>query len=151
MTVWRFLISSFLQRMIRIGLGVVFLASCAEKIKNPAAFADIITHYQLLPPALVTLTAIIFPWVELFCGLALIFGRFDRGAALLVCLMMAAFILIAAYNGYRGLNIACGCFSLSAKEPTHIAVNIARNLLILIPAAVLLLWPAPVWKTGDAA
>lgn len=143
--------ASFFRKIIRMGIGIVFLVSCAEKIKNPAAFAEIVTHYQLLPPALVTLTAVIFPWVELFCGLALVFGRFDRGAVFLVCLMMTGFVLIAAYNGYRGLNIACGCFSLSAKEPSHIAVNIARNLLILIPAAGLLLWPVSPRKTGDPA
>lgn len=134
-------IKLYFRPILRIAVGIVFLVSCAEKILNPAAFAQIITHYQLLPPSLVILTAIVFPWVELFCGLALVFGRYDRGAALLVTLMMAAFTLIAAYNGYRGLNIACGCFSLSAKAPSHIAVNIFRNLAILIPAAALL-WPA---------
>lgn len=128
------------RKIVRIGVGSIFLISCAEKILDPVAFAQIVTGYQLLPPGWVTLAAVIFPWVELFCGLALVFGRFDQGAAFLVCLMMTAFIFISIYNGYRGLNIACGCFSLSAKEPSHIAVNIIRNLAILIPAAGLL-WP----------
>jgi hypothetical protein len=63
--------------------------------------------------------------------LALVFGRFEKGAALLVSLMMVVFIAIILYNGHRGLNIACGCFSLSAKEPSSIALNTVRNLLIL--------------------
>ena len=99
------------------------------------------TNYQLLPPALVSATAIIFPWVEALCGLALIFGRFDKGAALLVSMMMVVFIGIILYNGYRGVNVACGCFSLAAKEPSNIVLNTLRNLLILVAGAWILLLP----------
>ena len=117
--------------VIRIALGAVFLLSCIPKIADPAAFAQIVTGYQLLSPPLVSATAILLPWIEAACGLALVFGRFEKGAALLVSLMMVVFIAIILYNGYRGLNIACGCFSLSAKEPSSIALNTVRNLLIL--------------------
>jgi len=117
--------------VVRIMLGAVFLFSCAGKIADPAAFAVIVANYQLLPPALVSATAVIFPWLEAVCGLALVFGRFEKGAALLVSLMMVVFIGIIFYNGYRGLNIACGCFSLSAKAPSNIALNTLRNLFVL--------------------
>jgi hypothetical protein len=33
--------------VIRIGLGAVFLLSCIPKIADPAAFAQIVTGYQL--------------------------------------------------------------------------------------------------------
>ena len=112
-------------------MGAVFLLSCAGKIADPAAFAAIVTNYQILPPPLVSATAVVFPWIEGVCGLALVFGQLEKGAALLVSLMMVFFIGIILYNGYRGLNIACGCFSLSAKEPSNIAVNTLRNLIIL--------------------
>ncbi len=117
--------------VVRILLGAVFLFSCAGKIADPAAFAVIVTNYQLLPPVLVSLTAVIFPWIEAVCGLSLVFGRFEKGAALLVSLMMVVFIGIILYNGYRGLNIACGCFSLSAQAPSNISLNTLRNLFIL--------------------
>ncbi|BBO71691.1 hypothetical protein DSCA_56210 [Desulfosarcina alkanivorans] len=117
--------------IVRIGLGAVFLFSSAGKIADPTAFAAIVTNYQLLPPLLVTATAVVFPWVEAACGVALVFGRFEKGAALLISLMMVVFIAIIFYNGYRGLNIACGCFSLTAKAPSNIALNTLRNLFIL--------------------
>jgi uncharacterized membrane protein YphA (DoxX/SURF4 family) len=126
---------------IRIVLGMVFLYACAAKIVHPAAFAAIISNYQLLPASLVAPTAVIFPWLEALCGLALICGRFEKGAALLVGLMMTAFIGIALYNGYRGLNVACGCFSLAAAKPTGIVLHILRNLVILAAAAWVLLAP----------
>lgn len=116
---------------IRIILGMVFLVSCAGKIADPAGFASIVDNYRLLSPPLVWTTAVILPWIEALCGLALVFGRFHKGATLLICLMMIVFIGIIQYNGYRGLNVACGCFSLSAQAPSSIALNTVRNLAIL--------------------
>ena len=121
--------------VVRLVLGAVFLISCAAKIANPTAFAAIVTNYQLLPPPLVAATAVVFPWIEAMCGLALVAGRFEKGAALLVSLLMVVFTGLVLYNGYRGLNIACGCFSLSAKAPSSIAVNTLRNLLLLAAGA----------------
>jgi uncharacterized membrane protein YphA (DoxX/SURF4 family) len=117
--------------IVRIALGGVFLLSCIPKIADPEAFAKIVTNYQLLSPPLVSATAILFPWIEAICGLALVSGRFEKGAALLVSLMMVVFIAIILYNAYRGLNIACGCFSLAAREPSSVVLNTVRNLFIL--------------------
>lgn len=126
--------------VVRIALGAVFLLSCISKIADPGAFAEIVSNYQLLPPQLVATTAVIFPWIEAVCGLALISGRFEKGAALLVSLMMVVFITIILYNGYRGVNIACGCFSLAAEAPSSIAMNTVRNMLILAAGAWVLVY-----------
>jgi uncharacterized membrane protein YphA (DoxX/SURF4 family) len=135
-------VAQTLTVVIRTVLGSVFLYACAAKIIHPAAFASIIAEYQLLPAFLVAPTAVTLPWLEALCGMALVCGRFEKGAALLVGLMMAIFIGITLYNGYRGLNIACGCFSLAATEPTDIGLHILRNLLIMAAAAWVLLFPA---------
>ena len=127
--------------IVRLLLGAIFLFSSAGKIADPAAFAAIVTNYQLLSPQLVWATAVIFPWIEATCGLALVFGRFEKGAALLVSLMMIFFIGIILYNGYRGLNIACGCFSLSAKAPSDIVLNTVRDLFILAAGTWVLFFP----------
>ena len=127
--------------ILRIVLGGVFLVSCIHKITHPAAFAAVVANYQILPPALVTATAVVFPWIEAVCGLALAFGRFDTGAALLVCLMMIAFIGITLFNAYRGLNVACGCFSLIDNEPSDIVPLILRDLSILAAGIAVLVRP----------
>jgi uncharacterized membrane protein YphA (DoxX/SURF4 family) len=116
---------------VRIGLGGVFLFSCAGKIADPQAFMDIVAHYRLLPPSLVWATAVFLPWIEALCGLALVFGRFEKGAALLVSVMMVGFIAVTLYNGYRGLDVVCGCFSVTAQKPSNIALNTLRDLFIL--------------------
>jgi uncharacterized membrane protein YphA (DoxX/SURF4 family) len=74
---------------------------------------------------------VVLPWLEAVCGLALVVGRYQKGAALLVSLMMVVFTTIILYNGYRGLDVACGCFSLSAQAPSRNSLNTHRNLIIL--------------------
>jgi uncharacterized membrane protein YphA (DoxX/SURF4 family) len=82
----------------------VFLSSSAGKIADPSAFAAIVANYQLLPPPLVSATAVIFPWIELTCGLALVLGRLEKGAALLVSLMMVVFIAIILIQWLSGIE-----------------------------------------------
>jgi uncharacterized membrane protein YphA (DoxX/SURF4 family) len=127
--------------VVRIALGGIFLISCAGKIADPAAFAAIVSNYQLLSPPMVTATAVVFPWIEALCGVALVFGRLEKGASMLVCLMMIVLTGLLFYNAYRGLNIACGCFSLSANAPSNVAVNTTRNLFILATGAWILFFP----------
>ena len=126
---------------IRIGLGAVFLFSSMAKIADPATFAGIVTNYQLVAPPLIKLTVMVLPWIEALCGVALVFGFYDKGAALLVCLMMVTFIGIGFYNAYRGLDIACGCFSLSARQPSNIAINTVRDMAILAAGIWMLIAP----------
>ena len=129
--------------LIRIALGLVFLYSGFGKIADPNGFAVIVTNYRLLPQTLVWGTALLLPWIEATCGLALLCGRFEKGAALLVSLMMVVFIAVILYSGYRGLNIACGCFSLAAREPSSIALNTVRNLILLAAGLWILIVSEP--------
>ncbi len=133
---------------IRIGLGLVFVLSSLSKIADPSAFAAIVTNYQLVNPPLVRWVAIVLPWIEALCGIALVFGRFEKGAALLVSIMMVVFIGIGFFNAYRGLDIACGCFSLSAREPSNIALNTLRDLVLLAAGIWILAGPKQRFTTA---
>lgn len=135
--------------IVRIGLGAVFLFSSLAKIADPLGFAAIVTNYQLVKPPLVTVTAIILPWMEALCGVALVVGRYEKGAALLVSLMMVVFIGIGFFNVYRGLDIACGCFSLSAREPSNYALNTLRDVVILAAGIWVLVVPKTLFQLED--
>ena len=126
---------------IRIVLGLVFLYSSISKIADPSSFAAIVANYRLLPEWLVWATAVFLPWMEAICAMALLCGYLERGAALLVSLMMVVFISAILYSAYRGLDIACGCFSLAANEPSNVMVSTVRNLLILAAGLWVLVFP----------
>jgi len=114
-----------LLTILRILLGMIFLYAAIGKIIKPAAFAADIEHYRLLPYFLVPLLAAVLPWIELSCGLLMIAGRWLPGATLLVMMMNLVFMLAIGSAMIRGLDISCGCFSLSS-EPGR--VGLARLL-----------------------
>ncbi|MBW1722596.1 MAG: DoxX family membrane protein [Deltaproteobacteria bacterium] len=100
----------------RIFLGLVFLYASIDKIQQPAAFAEVIANYQILPDTWVNLAAIVLPWLELFLGLLLILGFWLPGATLLGTVLLLIFFSALLFNLARGLDIQCGCFTTS-REP----------------------------------
>lgn len=63
-----------------------------------------------LPASVQSLGAFVLPWVELIAGLLLVLGLWARGAALVVLLLMLAFIAGIASLMMRGVNEPCTCF-----------------------------------------
>ena len=114
----------------RAVFGLIFIFAGATKIVAPSAFAEIIFNYQILPENLVNVAAITLPWLEILCGLALILGFLARGAAVVLCALLAAFIAAMGFNLWRGLDTACGCFS-SDMGGGHMARDLARDLVFL--------------------
>ncbi len=95
----------------RLILGGVFIYASFDKILHPAAFADAVFNYQLLPSQLINLMALILPWLELILGVLLLSGFWLSGAVFGVNLLMIIFLGALIVNTARGLNISCGCFS----------------------------------------
>lgn len=123
---------------LRIGLGVLFIVASYYKILSPGAFAHQIYNYKIVPPWAINPVAITLPWLQMFCGLALVFRRFDRGAAWIVVLMLVVFQIAVASALIRGLNISCGCFKSGGGAATW--WGFARDSFILIAAVVNALW-----------
>lgn len=96
--------------VLRIVLGVLFVYASFYKITSPGAFAHQIYNYRLLPSWAINPIAITLPWLQLFCGLALIVNRWVKGASLWILVMVGVFQIALASALIRGLNISCGCF-----------------------------------------
>ena len=105
----------------RILLGVVFVWASFDKLFDPQGFAEIIYNYKILPTQMVNLTAVVLPWIELACGVLLIIGFLHRGSALILNCLLIIFIVSIGSALYQGLDIRCGCFTLS-PEADRIAV-----------------------------
>jgi uncharacterized membrane protein YphA (DoxX/SURF4 family) len=129
--------STWLQGLCRLVLGGIFIYSSLDKIAHPDEFARIIANYAILPDLLVTLPALVLPWLELFAGLLLVAGIWTRSAAALLSLLLLAFILALGVNAMRGIDVSCGCFSTSAEIKENAWGLILRDLLILIPGLVI--------------
>jgi len=123
--------------LLRLALGGVFIYASFNKILHPAAFAEVVYNYQVLPGALINLTAIVMPWLELFLGLLLIFGKFMPGAAALTGLLLAVFWASLLFNLARGLDVDCGCFSIQSAGSGSMAWYLFRDSVFLIMGLVL--------------
>jgi len=97
--------------LLRVFMGMVFVAAAVEKVADPAAFAHSIDNYRLLPSGLLLLSATWLSWLELLCGLALVFGMRLRGASFLTSVLLLIFTLAVISGVMRGLDISCGCFT----------------------------------------
>lgn len=122
---------AWLILVARLVLGAVFIYASWDKIFDPAAFAQSIANYQLLPERWINPSALLLPWVELICGLGLITGALVRGSALIVTLLLLVFGAALAYSAYRGLDIHCGCFTAGSGAPDNLYLDLARDLVLL--------------------
>jgi uncharacterized membrane protein YphA (DoxX/SURF4 family) len=127
-----------LQVLARLVLGGIFIYASIDKIVQPLEFAKIIKNYQILPGFLITLPALVLPWLELLAGVLLVAGIWTRSAAWLLSLLLLAFILALGVNAFRGIDVSCGCFSTSAADTENAWVLIGRDLLILLPGLLII-------------
>lgn len=123
--------------LLRLALGIIFVAAAYYKIKSPGAFAHQIFNYKILPAFLINPLAIVMPWVQLTCGVCLLIRQWTKGATLLVTLMLLVFQIALASALLRGLNVSCGCFEAGGDAATW--KTFFRDTLFLL-MATLFLW-----------
>ncbi len=134
----RHLEDPFLLLGMRILVGLVFVVASIEKISDPAAFGVSISNYRILPDSLVPIPATFLPWLELLCGLGLLFGLLVRGSCFLIVSMLLVFTSALLYTIARGLDISCGCFSQNPKADVIGWWKIAENLGLIGATLVIL-------------
>lgn len=119
--------------ILRLAFGALFLAAAWPKIRDPASFAQMVYYYKILPDALINPVALLLPWTELVCGLALIaVPRLRYGAATLLTALLVVFTAAIAFNLARGLDISCGCFSVEEDPGNTIGwPKVAENLAFI--------------------
>ena len=129
-----------MKRIIAILIGALFIYAAAVKIIDPVEFARDIDNYKMLPWKLVVNLALYLPWLEIFCGLALIARVLYRGSVFIVTTLMILFIVASIVAKARGLDVSCGCFGHASKY-LNFSWHLALDFLLL--GGLLLLWKRP--------
>ncbi len=133
----------------RIFIGALFIFAAVMKLKDPQAFAFAIGAFKLIPPTsdhLAVLAAFTLPWLEGITGLCLLLGLWSRSAALLICLMLIAFMAGIARVIANGWNVECSCFGkfeLPCQGPVGACHLIRNSVLLLLTGVVLFRGPGP--------
>jgi len=128
----RLIDNDYLTMFSRLFIGVVLIYASFYKVIDPGSFARSIWFYHMVPGDLINLMALILPWLELLCGLALIFGVHYRGAVIWANIMTIVFIIALYSTIYRGLSIDCGCFKASGSAAYKAWRSLAMDLVMLI-------------------
>jgi putative oxidoreductase len=123
--------------LARLALGLVFVVAGALKLRDPAAFAQDIANYQLVP-SLAPVLAVVLPALEVVVGLALLAlsSSWRRAAALVAGGLMIVFTVSASTALARGLDVSCGCFGGNSGAIGW--TTLARDVALLAAAALVL-------------
>jgi hypothetical protein len=123
---------------LRLVLGCVLIFASHDKLMGQSAFAVAIDRYQIVPPVLLNLTAIVFPWLELTVGVCLVSGVASAGAALVATILMCAFSAAILFALVRGLGISCGCWP--GETAPIVWSDVIPRILLLLAAVDVLMW-----------
>lgn len=127
--------------LARIFLAFIFIYAGTDKISDPAGFSQAIQNYRLFPVETINIFAIIIPWIELICGLLLLFGISVRENSLIISSLLLVFTLAVAISMIRGLNFDCGCFG----KPSPIGwKKLGENFLMLVLGLLLIIYDSKI-------
>jgi putative oxidoreductase len=120
--------SRIVWRIVDVIIGGIFIYAGAIKVLDPVQFANDIDNYKILPWTISVGLAFYLPWLEMFCGLALILRRLYLGGLSILTALVAVFLVATIAAKVRGLDITCGCFGHASQNwsfPTHLAIDLA--------------------------
>jgi hypothetical protein len=126
---------TWLERLARWAIAGIFLGAAVPKILAPSDFATDISHYDMVPDAVVNAMAITLPWIEAIAGLALLSGFAADGALLLVNGLFWVFLAALGQAWARGLDITCGCFGHSEAVNGDMILSFFRDLGFIVLGA----------------
>jgi putative oxidoreductase len=122
-------------RVLAVLLGGLFVYAGAVKIVDPMHFAIDIDNYKMLPWAVSVRLAFYLPWLEIFCGIAVIFRLLYRGGLSILTALTSIFVVASIIAKGRGLDISCGCFGEASKYLSftwHLALDFILLALALL-------------------
>ncbi|MEY2555747.1 MAG: hypothetical protein QOF93_891 [Verrucomicrobiota bacterium] len=126
----------FVWRILDLIVGGVFVYAGVLKILDPVQFANDIDNYKTLPWFVSVRLALYLPWLEILCGVAVIFRFFYRGGLSILTALIAVFIGATVVAKMRGLDITCGCFGHASKN-WNFSTHLILDSLILLAALAL--------------
>jgi putative oxidoreductase len=116
----------WLLLLIRVAIAGTFIYAGVTKALSPLRFVTDIANYHLLPWWAAVRLAFYLPWLEIVCGVAVLFLRLKRAAICILLFLTSIFLIAVVSAKMRGINISCGCFGHTTRDlsfASHIVLN----------------------------
>jgi putative oxidoreductase len=127
---------SYFWRVVDLVVGGVFIYAGVIKVLDPIQFGIDVDNYKILPWFISVRLAFYLPWLEILCGLALVFLFLYRGGLSILAALTSVFIIATVAAKVRGLDITCGCFGHVGKNWSF-SQHLALDLAILVALVAL--------------
>lgn len=133
---WKYLILVF-----RLLLAGMFLLSSIGKLPDIERYSvDVVYDFGVLPMILARPFGLLLPFIELACGLGMLFGVLTRLSAFGVAFMSLAFFIVKGYVLLvEGRNLSCGCFG--AVMDTLASFTIYLDIPMLVMGLIVMMAP----------
>jgi putative oxidoreductase len=131
-----------LRLVLCILFGGLFIFSGVLKVRDPSMFLLNVRSFNLLGDPYAAWLALFLPWLEIFCGLAVVTGICRRAGLLLLNAALVLFLAAIVQAWARGINIECGCFGPGDKASNYVEL-ILRDLVLLAVGGWLTWQPRP--------
>src|SRR6266536_1059105 len=127
----------FPWRIVDVIVAGIFIYAGAIKALDPVQFASDIDNYKIVPWPVSVVLAFYLPWLEIFCGFALVVRLLYRGALSISTALILTKTVVTAAAKALVLDITCGCFGKDSQR-WRFPAPLATKLRIL--SALLALW-----------
>jgi len=133
--------NKYIILVFRLILAGIFLISAYGKLVNIERYSvDAVYNFGILPMAFARPFGLVMPFIELLCGLGILFGVLTRLSSLGIALMSLSFFIAKAIVLSQGRSIECGCFG--AVIDTFASVTIFMDLPMMVLALMVMFAPA---------
>lgn len=122
--------------MLRLGCvwycAVLLWVSGMGHAANRYFFLGTVLNYQLVPPTIAAMIAVILPWFHLMlCAVLIAPGNRSKTPCLATAMLGLVFVLVQITALVRGLPIDCGCFGVVTERPIGAASLLLAGSLIV--------------------
>ena len=139
--------------MARLLLAAVLAWAGLVKIGDLTEAGRTVALYRIVPDDFAQLVGGVMPFVEVAVALLLAAGLATRIAAVGAAMLLVAYVAAIVSVWARGLSIDCGCFggggNVSGDAARGYALDIARDLVLLGAAALLIRKPRTRYALDD--
>lgn len=117
---------------LAIALAAILCSASVHKLSDVEGFKETLQNYNLLPQALVTIVAILLPFVELCAGVTMLWPTTSNIGAELASFLFISYAAAISINLLRGRdNIDCGCHWSSDSHQRLSWQLVARNGVLI--------------------
>lgn len=122
----------YLTLLFRLVLAGFFLLSSYGKLVDIERYSvDAVYNFAILPMWLARPFGLVMPFIELLCGLGLLFGVLTRLSGLGVSLMSLAFFIAKAIVLSQGRMIECGCFGAIVETLASVTIYLDIPMMLM--------------------